>query len=490
MHTGVPRSRAASAGVAAQDARDEHPHQPQPPVDHRLVDRQRAAARAPARSQATLHPRRRPRSRTRWTRRAPSAWPSPATRSAGCQAGYAPLDVLGINEYFGWYPGPGGTIADQDLLSATSTRCAPATRTRRSSSPRPAPRPTATARPRRRARTRSSRTSSTTTSASTRRSRGCRGAIWWALQEFRVRPSWDGGNPRPSPPIHQKGLITQDGAAQARVLRPPADLQGHAAARQLERRRRRCADALPSCRRMAKARSHNAERRAAASPRTRAPRAACAARAACPASSTASAAIRSRFSVDARELRLALAGSGAVLERRARRHDHLGRAQGLPAPPGARRVMHVDLLRVDLNKPIEASVAAAPLGVEESPGVKEGGILEQVTREITVEALPNDIPEEIVLDVSAHGDARHRARCRPVTAPAERHLHGRPRGDRRRLRPRRRGSKRSPRRSRRRPRWSARTASRGRGRRGRRGRGRRGRVLVRRRRLRRASSRL
>jgi hypothetical protein len=37
------------------------------------------------------------------------------------------------------------------------------------------------------------------------------GAIWWGLQEFRVRPTWDGGNPRPSSPVHTKGLITQDG---------------------------------------------------------------------------------------------------------------------------------------------------------------------------------------------------------------------------------------------------------------------------------------
>ena len=33
------------------------------------------------------------------------------------------------------------------------------------------------------------------------------GAIYWALEEFRVRPGWDGGNPRPDPPIHQKGLL-------------------------------------------------------------------------------------------------------------------------------------------------------------------------------------------------------------------------------------------------------------------------------------------
>jgi beta-glucuronidase len=37
------------------------------------------------------------------------------------------------------------------------------------------------------------------------------GATYWALQEFRVRPGWDGGNPRPSPPFHQKGLITMSG---------------------------------------------------------------------------------------------------------------------------------------------------------------------------------------------------------------------------------------------------------------------------------------
>ncbi len=40
-------------------------------------------------------------------------------------------------------------------------------------------------------------------------------------------------------------------------------------------------------------------------------------------------------------------------------------------------------------------------GGEDAPGVKEGGVLEQITRELTVEALPNDIPDSIVHDVSA-----------------------------------------------------------------------------------------
>ena len=37
------------------------------------------------------------------------------------------------------------------------------------------------------------------------------GALYWALKEFRVRPSWDGGNPRPISPLHQKGVVDYDG---------------------------------------------------------------------------------------------------------------------------------------------------------------------------------------------------------------------------------------------------------------------------------------
>ena len=33
------------------------------------------------------------------------------------------------------------------------------------------------------------------------------GAMYWALNEFKVRPGWEGGNPRPNPPVHQKGLL-------------------------------------------------------------------------------------------------------------------------------------------------------------------------------------------------------------------------------------------------------------------------------------------
>jgi large subunit ribosomal protein L25 len=64
-------------------------------------------------------------------------------------------------------------------------------------------------------------------------------------------------------------------------------------------------------------------------------------------------------------------------------------------------LQHLDLQQVRLDEKIQAEVALELEGIEIAPGVKGGGVLEHVTREITVEALPTDIPDNIVLDVSA-----------------------------------------------------------------------------------------
>jgi large subunit ribosomal protein L25 len=62
--------------------------------------------------------------------------------------------------------------------------------------------------------------------------------------------------------------------------------------------------------------------------------------------------------------------------------------------------VHLDLLRVRLDKPIQATVILELTGTDSAPGVKEGGVLELVTRELTIEALPNDIPDSLEHDVS------------------------------------------------------------------------------------------
>ncbi len=103
------------------------------------------------------------------------------------------------------------------------------------------------------------------------------------------------------------------------------------------------------------------------------------------------------FDADARELRHALAGAGAVLELSVDGSRAtpvvLKEAQRDPVRGG---VIHVDLLRVRLDQAISAVVPLELEGGEETPGVKEGGVLEHVTRELNVEALPTDIPESIV----------------------------------------------------------------------------------------------
>ncbi len=108
------------------------------------------------------------------------------------------------------------------------------------------------------------------------------------------------------------------------------------------------------------------------------------------------------FSVDARELRVALAGAGAVVDL------SIDGAKATPVvlkeaqrDPVRGQTTHVDLLRVRLDKPIHAVVALELTGAEDAPGVKEGGILEQLTRELNVEALPTAIPEAIVHELGA-----------------------------------------------------------------------------------------
>ena len=79
--------------------------------------------------------------------------------------------------------------------------------------------------------------------------------------------------------------------------------------------------------------------------------------------------------------------------------------------------MHIDLLRVRLDEAIHSTVVLELTGAEDSPGVKEGGVLEQVTRELTIEALPTRHPGlASSYDVSELGSAT-RSRSRRVARP-------------------------------------------------------------------------
>ena len=130
---------------------------------------------------------------------------------AGCQRRYRPLDVIGINDYFGWYPGPQGSLFDRDRLSPyldSLRRCYPGDAIMVTEFGAEA--------------NREGSVEDKGTYAFQQDFANFHlnvfatkpwlsGALYWAINEFRVRPEWDGGNPFSTPPIHQKALLHYDG---------------------------------------------------------------------------------------------------------------------------------------------------------------------------------------------------------------------------------------------------------------------------------------
>ncbi len=126
----------------------------------------------------------------------------------------------------------------------------------------------------------------------------------------------------------------------------------------------------------------------------------------------------SSFKVNARELRAVLHEGSALFDLK------LGGGRARPVivkdqqhHPVRGELIHIDLLQVRLDEKIGSTVSIELENVEEAPGVKEGGVLEHVTRELNIEALPTDIPERIVVDVSGM-EIQATMHLSEITAPA------------------------------------------------------------------------
>lgn len=127
-----------------------------------------------------------------------------------CQTAYAPIDLLGINDYFGWYTGFGGNIADRDLLSSFLDQ-------QRRCYPRKALAVTEYGAEANRDGPLEEKGTYQFQEDFVRFHLGVfatkpwlTGSVYFALQEFRVRPGWGGGNPWGAPPLHTKGLVRLD----------------------------------------------------------------------------------------------------------------------------------------------------------------------------------------------------------------------------------------------------------------------------------------
>ena len=127
-----------------------------------------------------------------------------------CQAAYAPIELLGMNDYFGWYTGFGGNIADRDQLPSFLDAL-------RSCYPHKALAVTEYGAEANRDGPLEEKGTYQFQEDFVRFHLGVfaskpwiTGSVYWALQEFRVRPFWGGGNPWGQPPLHQKGLVRLD----------------------------------------------------------------------------------------------------------------------------------------------------------------------------------------------------------------------------------------------------------------------------------------
>ena len=135
-----------------------------------------------------------------------SDWPGVA-----CQAAYAPLDVIGFNDYFGWFDAGGGATDDRDSLS-------PFLDSLHACYPNKALMVTEFGFEGNRNGPVEERGTYQFQADAAQFHLGVfaskpyiSGAIWFALQNFAAHPGWSGGDPFGDPPWVQKGQIDQFG---------------------------------------------------------------------------------------------------------------------------------------------------------------------------------------------------------------------------------------------------------------------------------------
>lgn len=108
------------------------------------------------------------------------------------------------------------------------------------------------------------------------------------------------------------------------------------------------------------------------------------------------------FQVESRDARVVLLSGHALFDLQIEGSDAVPVViKELQHHPVRGELQHLDLQKVRLDVKILAEVPVVLEGEEVAPGIKHGGVLEHVTREVTVEALPTEIPDSLTLSVAA-----------------------------------------------------------------------------------------
>jgi len=83
--------------------------------------------------------------------------------------------------------------------------------------------------------------------------------------------------------------------------------------------------------------------------------------------------------------------------------------------PVKRNLLHADFYEVALDRAIETEVAIVLVG--KPIGIEKGGLLQQVRREIPISALPQNVPNQIEVDIS-HLDIGHSLHVDEISLPS------------------------------------------------------------------------
>jgi large subunit ribosomal protein L25 len=107
------------------------------------------------------------------------------------------------------------------------------------------------------------------------------------------------------------------------------------------------------------------------------------------------------LSVDSREMFHVLhggAGGNALVDLVVEGEDHLAMAREIQRDHIHNTLIHIDFLAVSRTEKITVNVPVIEIG--EAAGVKEGGVVEHHLREVSVECFPQDVPEQIEVDIT------------------------------------------------------------------------------------------
>lgn len=88
-----------------------------------------------------------------------------------------------------------------------------------------------------------------------------------------------------------------------------------------------------------------------------------------------------------------------ILKRQESDQERHARIREMQTHPISREILHIDFQRVLMDQLIRVTVPVHPVGTPKGV-TDEGGVMDQVTREVEVECLPGDIPEALEVDVT------------------------------------------------------------------------------------------